>query len=418
MQHNENNEFIINLKKYVNDNFKGDKTREKFLKNFKKFPSPKNEPWRLSRLSELSRKIIAPKWHVDKTSVKYKNILKNPYTIIFVDGVYRKDLSDEFFDDVKISFHEISEFESFLETFKNEQTFNHPTFNLTSCCTKELVKIKIKKNSKILKPIEIIHIADSPEYTIHPFILFDIEENCSLTISEIFKTKSGLIAPLQYIKLGRDSKLDFIRVFDDEISTHNLSLSLKFLEDNANCKCFDLIKGGRFTRSESHAFLKGVNSSIDLNCIYLSSRNQHHDFTSVIFHEVPNCNSSQVVRGVLNDKSSGVFQGKVIVNKNAQKTNAQQMSKALLLSDLSKSNSKPELEIFADDVICSHGATVGDLDKDEMFYLLSRGISEKKAKSILIEAFIYETVENSVDTKYFSEIFDEAKLGFKNILNN
>ena len=87
MQHNENNEFIINLKKYVNDNFKGDKTREKFLKNFKKFPSPKNEPWRLSRLSELSRKIIAPKWHVDKTSVKYKNILKNPYTIIFVDGV-------------------------------------------------------------------------------------------------------------------------------------------------------------------------------------------------------------------------------------------------------------------------------------------------------------------------------------------
>ena len=76
-----------------------------------------------------------------------------------------------------------------------------------------------------------------------------------------------------------------------------------------------MIKGGRFTRSESHAFLKGVNSSIDLNCIYLSSRNQHHDFTSVIFHEVPNCNSSQVVRGVLNDKSSGVFQGKVIVNK-------------------------------------------------------------------------------------------------------
>ncbi len=418
MQHKKNNDFLSNIKKYVNDNFKDDKTRGKFLKNFQKFPSPKNETWRLSRLSELSRKMISPKCYNEKTSLNFDNVLKNPYSIIFVDGVYRKDISDLSSENIEISFHEICEFESFLDKFKNDQTYSHPTFNLTCCCSKEVVKIRIKENSEILKPIEIIHIGDSPDHTIHPFIFLDIEENCSLTVSEIFKTKSGLIAPLQYIKLGKYSKLDFIRIFDDEISTYNLSLSLKFLEENANCKCFDLIKGGVFTRSESHAFLNGMHSSLDLNCIYLSSKNQHHDFTSTIFHKVPNCNSSQIVRGVLNDESSGVFQGKVIVNQKAQKTNAQQMSRALLLSDFSKSNSKPELEIFADDVICSHGATVGDLDKDEMFYLLSRGISEKKAKSILIEAFLYETVEKSIDTKYFNEIFDETKSGFKKILNN
>ena len=189
-------------------------------------------------MSELSRKMISPKCYNEKTSLNFDNVLKNPYSIIFVDGVYRKDISDLSSENIEISFHEICEFESFLDKFKNDQTYSHPTFNLTCCCSKEVVKIRIKENSEILKPIEIIHIGDSPDHTIHPFIFLDIEENCSLTVSEIFKTKSGLIAPLQYIKLGKYSKLDFIRIFDDEISTYNLSLSLKFLKCSENSSSF------------------------------------------------------------------------------------------------------------------------------------------------------------------------------------
>ena len=137
----------------------------------------------------------------------------------------------------------------------------------------------------------------------------------------------------------------------------------------------------------------------------------------MIYHEVPNCESSQKVRGVLADRSTGVFQGKVVVEKNAQKTSAQQMSKAVLLSDHANSNSKPELEIYADDVVCSHGATVGELDEDQIFYLVSRGISKDKARSILTEAFLSEIIEDSVDKIFFELIHSRTKLELKKMLN-
>ena len=131
-----------------------------------------------------------------------------------------------------------------------------------------------------------------------------------------------------------------------------------------------------------------------------------------------NCKSSQIVKGVLGEKSTAVFQGKVRVEKLAQKTEAKQMSRAIMLSDKAVSNSKPELEIYADDVICGHGATVGELDEDQIFYLSSRGISKQKAKVILIDAFLNEMISLSISDKFHDIIYNKTKTKINKLLTN
>ena len=417
MQHKKNDHYLKKLKKHVNDNFQNDISRTTFLNNFDSWPSAKNETWKLSRLGRLSRKEICPLVFSSKENLNFKKVLDDCYTLIFNNGLFIENLSDKLPESIEISLLKIDDLKTFLSSVENFDICSHPTLNISGACSKDIVKIKIKNNSKIKKPIQIIQSGGEKNDSIHPLIFFEIEEHVSVSFLEVFNSGSGLITPLELFKIKKSSKLDFVKIFEDEPETHNLSLSIKIIEEDAFCNCFSLIKGGEFTRFETHAFLRGKNSKFDFNGIYLTSNNNHHDFTSVIYHEVPNCNSSQKVRGVLADKSTGVFQGKVIVKKNAQKTNAQQMSKAILLSDQANSNSKPELEIYADDVICSHGATVGELDENQIFYLISRGISKQKACLILTQAFFSELIEDSVDKLFLETIHSKTKLELNRMLN-
>jgi Fe-S cluster assembly protein SufD len=171
-----------------------------------------------------------------------------------------------------------------------------------------------------------------------------------------------------------------------------------------------------FTRSETHAYLNGCGSKLSLNGIYISGNNQHHDLTTAIYHDVPDCTSKQIVRGVLGGKSTGVFQGKVRVAQDAQRTDGQQMSRAILISENANANAKPELEIYADDVICAHGATVGELDDDQLFYLNSRGVPMDKAREILIKAFLEDMINQSVDNSLHDFVFKEAELALSSII--
>jgi Fe-S cluster assembly protein SufD len=140
-----------------------------------------------------------------------------------------------------------------------------------------------------------------------------------------------------------------------------------------------------------------INSTdIDLNVkgIYLAKDNQHQDITTLMQHKFPESKSNQHIKGILKNESSGVFQGKVIVSQDAQKTDAFQFNQNLLLSKNTKVNAKPELEIYADDVKCSHGATTGELDEEKLFYLRTRGLNKEEATKILIEGFINELFED------------------------
>ena len=402
--------------KFIKQNYKDSEKRLSNLDFLKIWPNPKIETWRLSRLGNLSRKIIIPKDYVSKVKIKKDELIKNSNTIYFYDGFFREDLSNFSKNDVEVSYNNVSCLEEIENLDQFNQILSHPTFVLSSSCVKNVIKFKFKKNFKSIMPFEVIYDGVSPKNTIHSIVIFEIGQNSNISIFENFKTKSVLTAPFEYTHLNENSKLNMIRLFNDDFETHNLFLSLNCLKQNSSLKSFSLIAGGKFTRSETFASLNEEGANLDLNCIYLAHNNQHHDFTTSIKHNAPCCNSSQIVRGVLNDNSTGVFQGKVTVEPFAQKTNANQMSKALLLSDKSISNSKPELEIFADDVVCSHGATVGNLEDDEIFYLQSRGIPVEQAKKILIEAFLHDTVQKSVDKDFFDLVFNETQKQFKRIL--
>jgi Fe-S cluster assembly protein SufD len=206
-----------------------------------------------------------------------------------------------------------------------------------------------------------------------------------------------LLNTVAEIHVAEGATLTHIRLQDEAASAFHVSTTYADIEAGATYDSFTLNLGARLSRTEVHAQLTGKGGVAHLNAAQLLTGSQHADFTSVVGHTAPGCQSRQTVKNVLAGKSRGVFQGKIEVARQAQKTDGYQMNQALLLSPFAEVDSKPELEIFADDVKCSHGATVGELDAEQMFYLRSRGVPEAEARSILVRAFLAEALDAVAD---------------------
>ena len=160
-----------------------------------------------------------------------------------------------------------------------------------------------------------------------------------------------------------------------------------------------MTSGGAVSRLQGFFNLAGEGSELSVNGVNLLKSKQHGDTTLVIDHAVPHCLSREIFRAVVDDRAHSVFQGRIIVRPDAQKTDGKMMTRALLLSDEAEADNKPELEIFADDVTCGHGATAGALDDSLLFYLRARGLPEKEAQALLIQAFVGEAIEGIADDK-------------------
>ncbi len=199
--------------------------------------------------------------------------------------------------------------------------------------------------------------------------------------------------PVTEIRLAEAARLTHVRVQAEAEDAFHLATLYVDIAEGATYDSFCLNMGARLSRVEVHATLRGVNGVAHLNAAQMLRGIQHADFTTVVRHQAPSCASRQTVKNVLTGRSRGVFQGKIEVVRDAQKTDGYQMNQALLLSPDAEVNSKPQLEIFADDVKCSHGATVGELDPEQMFYLRSRGLSEEEARALLVRAFLAEAFE-------------------------
>ncbi len=411
-----NDQFFSNLEKFVDKTYPNEFQRQPYLK-LKSWPSPKDEDWKFSRLGKLARKDILPLNLENKQNFNFKKLLKNSISLVFVNGKFEKRLSDKSVSEIEINEVQIDDFKEIINKFDNLSVKNHPTLNSTLLCSEKFIQIKVKHDVKLSKPIEIFNLGGTLNSSIHPFIFFDLGNNTDVQVFQHYSTFAGLVTPFEIINLSKNSNLEIIKIYDDIINTYNISLTLSTVKEKANLKSFALIKGSAFTRSEMHTLLEGEDAKANINGIYLSSGNQHHDFTSCVYHNVPNCKSSQIVKGVLGEESTAVFQGKVRVEKLAQKTEAKQMSRAIMLSDKAISNSKPELEIYADDVICGHGATVGELDEDQIFYLSSRGISRQKARVILIDAFLNEMISLSISDKFHEIVYNETKIKINKLLD-
>jgi len=219
------------------------------------------------------------------------------------------------------------------------------------------------------------------------------------------------------IVLGENARLNHIRVQNDSDWAVQTNMAHVTMERNARLNCFSVNLGAKLSRYDVHAVLNGSGAECHINGLNLLRRKQHGDTTVLMEHVAPHCHSNQFFRSILDNQAHGVFQSKVHVHRGAQKTDGYQLANTILLSQGACMNTKPELEIYADDVKCSHGTTTGALDEEPLFYLRSRGLSESQARMLLVQAFVNEAIDKISDETSRIQIKDMAEQWLKEQLD-
>ena len=253
-------------------------------------------------------------------------------------------------------------------------------------------------DGNLAKPIEILYVTTGGNSAVASRLHIAVADGASAYVIETFVGEVDYLNnPVTTISIGKAGRLDHVKIENESAAAHHLSHLIVQLAAKAIYNDFTLTAGAQVNRQNATVEYLGEYGNAQVAGAYLLKGAQHADTRLVVDHKVPHCISRELFKCVMNDKSRGIFQGKVIVRKDAQKTDGKQSSHALLLSDTAEFDAKPELEIYADDVVCGHGTTCGDLNHDHLFYLRSRGIPEAEARSMLVQAFVaeaFETVEN------------------------
>ena len=228
----------------------------------------------------------------------------------------------------------------------------------------------------------------------HPRHVITLERGARLVVVEVAHGRGAYLNnPVMEVHVAEGAALTHVKLQDEGEGAFHLSTVYADVAEGAVYDSFALALGGRLARNEIHARLHGPDGTVHLNGAQLLGGAQHADFTTVVQHQAPSCASRQTVKNVLSGRSRGVFQGRIEVDRIAQKTDGYQMNQTLLLSPEAEIDAKPELQIYADDVKCSHGATVGELDAEQVFYLRSRGVPFAQARAMLVRAFLAEALD-------------------------
>ena len=389
-------------KKFKETNFK------EFLKQG--FPNRKLENWKFSDLNQIIKSNIGEltfynDYKKENQIDKIELISELEHNkIIIVDGKIEK-IDFKFEDKDKIDvLGEQSE-----ETIKENI---NSLINLNNAFSNKFCKIIIKKNYSLTKPLVIYHSTNknTQSKNTNSRIDFKLEENACLRLIDIFKdnTEKNFLNIYYNFELDKSSILKNYKI--DKSINNNVKYSYNNVKQEANSisETFILSSGSKFFKNEINCDLLGQHSSAFVNGIFDLDDENHHEIKSNINHLVENTKSYQLVKSVLEKKSKAVYQGKIFVSSEAQKTDGYQLSNAILLSENSEFNAKPELEIYADDVKCSHGSSSGSLDENSIFYLMSRGLNYKEAKKLLINGFLLDVIEKITD--------EEIKNLIKNLL--
>ncbi len=256
--------------------------------------------------------------------------------------------------------------------------------------------LHLARNTVLDAPLEILWLAapGAAPLAWHPRLVISLEQGAQATVIDRFAGRGASLTNLGVeIALAETARLNHIIHQDEDPAAFHIRTTAATVARDAAYDSFTLTTGARLSRGEHHVRLTGTGAHAALNGAYLIRDHQHADVTTLTAHEQPHGTSQQTYAGVIDGNARGVFQGKIHVLPDAQKTDGYQLSRALLLSSQAEINSKPELEIYADDVKCSHGATSGQLDAAALFYLRSRGIPEAQARALLIEAFVSEALD-------------------------
>ncbi len=363
------------------------------------FPNRKDEDWKFSDINQIIKKEIGElNFYTEqlKKGEINKDILLNEIEhnkLIFINGqLVQIDFNSE--DKGKIEF---------LDNQNNidEQLADNSLINLNNALSNKSYKLLVKKNYQLKKPLIIYHTTKSEltSQNINSKINFELEENSSLKLVDLVKDKGNknFINIFYNFSLEKNSILKNYKI--DQFENDNIRYMFNNIKQSSNSvsETFYLSKGSTFSKNEIFCDLKGEHSSAFVNGIFSLNKSKHHEIKAKINHLVENTKSYQLVKSVLENKSRSVYQGKIYVDSKAQKTDGYQLSKAILVDETTEFNAKPELEIYADDVKCSHGSASGSLDENSIFYLMSRGLSYKEARELLINGFLVEVINQITD---------------------
>ena len=378
-------------------------TKRSYLNKFIEsgFPNRKQENWKFLDISQIIKKNIGDLSYFNDYSIPNKidsSIFVDGLEhnkIIFINGRIEKiDFNYEDQNKVQIS----DEIEKKI-TFDNENSL----IDLNNAFTNKVFKVLVKKNYSLNKPLIIYHSTNEKikSKNINLRLDFELEENSSIRIIDFFIDDSdkNFTNILYNFDLKKNSILKNYKI--DKFNNDNLKYSFNNIEQEANSvsETFILSSGSNFFKNEVNCNLKGEYSSAFVNGIFSLKENQQHEIRTTINHLVENTKSYQLIKGVIGKLSKAAYQGKIFVDSKAQKTDGYQLSKAILMDETSEFNAKPELEIYADDVKCSHGSASGSLNENSIFYLMSRGLNYQQSKELLINGFLIDVVEKITDSE-------------------
>ena len=376
---------IENLKSYSEEIQISDDKKDlldSFLSNG--FPTTKDEEWKYTSL----KKVIANEYNIENKgqvvddSVIEKYSLGFENQIIFSDG---KLINTPTIRGVSIS--DFSEFES---------NINDSILDLNKSLSQNGFTISVDKNTVVESPIEILFISTTETNFSQYRNLISIAENAEVKFVEKIQNLSNttsFINNFTQIKCGKNTNIEYNKIQNNTENSKLIDTMNIFQQENSTCNVNTLIFGGSFTRNNLNFEQNGFNCESNMNGVSILNDSQLADNHTFVDHKSSHCRSNEIYKGIYLGDSKGVFNGKIMVRPDAQKIDAFQSNNNLLLSENSTIDSKPQLEIYADDVKCSHGCTIGQLDKDVLFYMRSRGIGLEESKVILTYAFASEAIE-------------------------
>jgi Fe-S cluster assembly protein SufD len=386
-----------NIDSYVHE------VRSEAIKQFESigFPNKKLENWKYTSLKNLLNTDYTVLPEINNV-LEFKNIKKyliddiDSYKIIFVDGKYCSHLSETTHEGMDICILSAaltqSKYELIIENYFNKIALKDGITSLNTAFSNEGVFIHIPKNKFVEKPIQIIHFSTGNESSLmfQPRNMIVVDENSQVQIIERHQSLSKnkvFTNSVTEIYADKKSIIEYYKIQNDNLQASLIDNTYVNQQRNSSFSMHTFSFGNELVRNNLNISQNDEFIETTIKGVTIIGGNQHVDHNTLIQHNKPNGNSHQDYKGIYDNKSTGVFNGRIIVNKQAQKTNAFQSNNNILLSDKATINAKPQLEIYADDVKCSHGCTVGQLDKNALFYLKSRGIPEKEATALLMYGF-------------------------------
>jgi Fe-S cluster assembly protein SufD len=379
----------IEIKKFYLDNFIN-----------RGFPNRKEEDWKFSDLNQIIKKDIGEiSFYSDYTNTNKID------TSVFVDGLEHNKIVfiNGRIEKIDFDYEQKDKIEIIDQSESINKLNNNSLSDLNNAFTDKSIKILVKNGYQLAKPLIIYHTTNSKIWSknINLRLEFELDKNSSLRLIDLFNDTSekNFLNIFYNFDLKENAVLKNYKV--DKFENKNIKYSFNNIEQDKDSisETFILSAGSNFFKNEVNCNLNGKYSSAFVNGIFSLNNNKHHEIRTIINHLTENTKSYQLIKSVLEDSSIAAYQGKIFVNSEAQKTDGYQLSNAILLNKESEFNAKPELEIYADDVKCSHGSASGSLNEDSIFYLMSRGLNYHQSRELLINGFLLDVVEKITDSE-------------------